>query len=157
MRHTPDLLAGERIHGNGGVMRCGVDHTILDYRERLGATVVGHGIRPHRHQLLDVGLVDAGQRAVTLAGVAHAVHQHIARCLVIVEQILRSLRHCRCSRQHSRSRRDDRREQQFFHDGLPLFMSLAELADAMDLTMQQGDATRRECSAGKSLIAKGNQ
>ena len=76
---APDLPPGQRIDRHGRVVRGRIDDAVLDDGEAFGAAVVGDRIAPDRHQLGDVLLVDLGQRAVALSGIAHAVDEHVAR------------------------------------------------------------------------------
>jgi hypothetical protein len=57
-------------------------------RECFRAAVVGQRVAPDRDELLDVVLVDLGQRAVALAGISHAVDEDIARRLFVVLEIV---------------------------------------------------------------------
>ena len=92
VRGAPELLAGQRIDGRRHVVGGGVDHAVLDDRECLRAAAVVDRVGPLRHQLADIALVDARQRAVALAAVAHPVDEHVARGLLVVLEIVGALR-----------------------------------------------------------------
>ena len=101
----PDLLAGHRVHGRRRVVGCNVDHAVLDDWKAFSALQVGERIAPDRHQLAHVLLVDLGERAVAVSGIAHPVDEHVARGLLVVLQIVRGLgeRHRGKYRAHQRS------------------------------------------------------
>ena len=84
VRGAPQLLAGQRVDCRRHVMGRRVDDAVLDDRERLRAAAVVDRIRPLRHQLPDIVLVDARQQAVALAAVAHPINEHVARGLLVV-------------------------------------------------------------------------
>ena len=103
---APDLLAGDGVDGRGQIMGRHVDDAVVDDRKRFAALQVGKRIRPYRNQLADVVLGDLGERAVAVAGITHAVDQHVAWRFLVVLQIIGGLGEC-----GNRNRGKDRRQQ----------------------------------------------
>ena len=63
---------------------------------------------PHRHQALDVGLVDLRERAVAVLAVAHAVGENVVGVLAVVLEVVERLRGCSAGERQ----RDGSRDQQ---------------------------------------------
>jgi hypothetical protein len=57
-----------------------VNDTLVYQRLRLRASIIGEAVVPHRHQVLDVVLVDLRQRTEPLQIIAHTVIEN-ARCI----------------------------------------------------------------------------
>ncbi len=103
---APDLLAGDGVDGGGRIVGRHVDDAVVDDRKAFPALQIRKRIRPYRNQLADVVLGDLGEGAVAIAGIAHAVDQHIARCFLVVLQIV-----CGLGERGDRNRGEDRRQQ----------------------------------------------
>ena len=113
--HKNDPITTEDYYGIAGVfastrqadqaLASGVDGLVVaEARQQvagLEAELVGHRIGPRGDEILDVALVDALERRMTLGVVAHPVSQNIARGLVIVEKVGRRL-----SRRRNREARE---------------------------------------------------
>ena len=112
----PDLLAGLDVDRHRGVVGRDVDHALIDDRLRFLGPVVGEAVVPHRHQVLDVVLVDLGQRAVALQIVAHAVIEHVGGIGRALDQLFGGLGACamRCKNGEAGGQRNS------FHPFLPM-------------------------------------
>src|SRR4029450_3520769 len=82
-------------------------------RVRLLSAVVGHAVRPGWHESFDVVAIDVGERAKALLAIAHTIRQDITWRLVVVLQLVSSLRQhdqgncCTQQQGHDRYSHDD--------------------------------------------------
>ena len=102
----PDLLAGLGVDRHRGAVGGDVDNALVDDRLRLLGPVVGEAVIPHRHEVLDVVLVDLGQRTEPLQIVAHAVIEHVGGVGRALDQLFGGLG---ARRRAGRGRRGRRR------------------------------------------------
>jgi hypothetical protein len=87
----PDLLAGQCVDRDRGVVGCGIDDTVLDDGKAFAALQIGERIGPNRHQFAHIILVDLGERAEPVSRIAHTVNQHVAGGVLVILQIIGGL------------------------------------------------------------------
>src|SRR5215469_1524657 len=73
----PKLFADECVNGHRFVVVGDVDHTLFDERLRFLAIIVGHAVRPRRHQSSDRVAVYLPERTETLLGIIHAISDNL--------------------------------------------------------------------------------